>query len=123
MSYYKIPQLYKGETIFILGGGPSLPELIKNLPLWKLRAIGVNNAFRFQFVDVLWFADSRFYWWYKDDIDKFNGLKITYNRHPGALGSVKFQPNINVVNGRPRKGIHKEKIMFRILYSLNQLLF
>ncbi len=112
MKHYQIQKIYKNRTIFILGGGPSLPSLLGGLDLSNVPVIGINNAFRFPDVDVLWFADSRFYWWYKKDIDKFKGLKLTYNRHPELMGSVEYVPGINVVKGRPGAGIALNKVMF-----------
>ncbi len=112
MKYYQIQPIYKDRTIFILGGGPSLPSLLEGLDLSNVPVIGINNAFRFPDVDVLWFADSRFYWWYKKDIDKFKGLKLTYNRHPELMGSVEYCPDLNIVKGRPGAGIALDKIMF-----------
>ena len=112
MKYYQIKPIYKDRTVFILGGGPSLPSSLDGLDLSNVPVIGVNNAFRFPNVDVLWFADSRFYWWYRKDVDKFKGLKLTYNRHPELMGSVEYIPGLNIVNGKPGAGISKTKIMF-----------
>ena len=110
---YKIPPIYKGKTIFILGGGPTLLELLNGVEINNNPVIGINNAFRLgEWVDVLWFADSRFYWWYRKDIDQFNGLKLTYDRHPELMGSVKRQPCLHVVNGRSGHGLSFDRINF-----------
>ena len=109
---YKIPKLYEGRTVFILGGGPTLPGLLRDIDLSNVPVIGVNNAFRFPNVDVLWFADSRFYWWYKKDIDKYNGLKLTYNRHPELLGGLHYVESLNIVQGTAGSGLSDTKVKF-----------
>jgi hypothetical protein len=76
VKYSAIPRKFEGETIYIIGGGPSL----KNFNFAKLnglKTIAINKAVFFhQTADVLYWTDSRFYTWYKNDIDNFNGLKF-----------------------------------------------
>ena len=51
------PQIWKGQTVFILGGGPSLNEANLDL-IHDRRVIGVNNAYQLgSWVDVCWFGD------------------------------------------------------------------
>jgi len=53
------PQMWKGQTVFVIGGGPSVNttslDLIQHRPV-----IGVNSAFRLgSWVDVCFFGDGR----------------------------------------------------------------
>ena len=82
-----IPKLYKNSTIFIVAGGPSLvgQDLcirggLKALLEDKI-VLGVNNAIYLgSMIDVLFFGDAKWYWWNKEAIDNFKGLKITRSR-------------------------------------------
>jgi hypothetical protein len=95
VKYSAVPRKFEGETIYIIGGGPSL----KNFNFAELkghRTIAINKAVFFhQTADVLYWTDSRFYTWYKNDIDNFNGLKFTLK--PGS----QYTTDIKVL----RKGI------------------
>ena len=77
IEYSVVPKEFEGETIYIIGGGPSL----KNFDFRSLagsRTIAVNKAmFFYPNADVLYWTDSRFYTWYKNDIDNFKSLKFT----------------------------------------------
>lgn len=114
-KYWEIPRLWSDQTVVIFGGGPSLPSLVDGNCFDHVRVIGVNDAFRMgEMVEICWFGDSRWYWWNKEDIDKFQGLKISGNRHPEILGSVVGQPDVNVVLMSSGYGIStkKDKINF-----------
>ena len=51
------PQIWKDQTAFILGGGPSLKDADLDL-IHDRRVIGVNNAYQLgSWVDVCWFGD------------------------------------------------------------------
>jgi hypothetical protein len=74
--------VFLGETIYIVGGGPSL----KGFDFERLRGknvIAVNKAIFFvPFAQVLYWSDARFYEWYGETTDKFNGIKVTNKPHP-----------------------------------------
>lgn len=72
-----ITPLWKGETCFVIGGGPSLAGLDWNRLAGK-RTIAINKAFlSYPNADVLYWTDNRFYSWYKSEIDTFAGQKYT----------------------------------------------
>ena len=77
IQYTTIEKIFKDETIYIIGGGPSL----KNFDFRKLigsKTIAINKALLFHSqADVLYWTDSRFYSWYKNEIDNYKGLKFT----------------------------------------------
>jgi uncharacterized Rossmann fold enzyme len=83
--YEKITTLepiYLGETIYIVGGGPSL----KGFDFERLKGkivIAVNKAlYHVPFAQVLYWSDQRFYEWYGEDVDKYNGIKVTNKPQP-----------------------------------------
>ncbi len=87
MSYWTIPEIWKGETCIILGGGPSLAQV--DLELVKQhKVIAVNDAYKLGQWDCCYFKDDN--WYYQDafkdhpeaghngeHLERFNGLKIT----------------------------------------------
>ena len=77
IQYTTVEKIFKDETIYIIGGGPSL----KNFDFSKLigsKTIAINKALLFHSqADVLYWTDSRFYSWHKNEIDNYKGLKFT----------------------------------------------
>lgn len=75
--YGKIEPIWDNETVYIVGGGPSLSNFD-----WKRlegkKVIAINRAFEvLPNADVLYWTDSRFWKWYSNEIKKFKGLKVT----------------------------------------------
>lgn len=66
-EYDSLPRMYEGQTVFILGGGPSLKET--NLKLIKGRpVVGCNDAFRLgSWVDWCVFGDKRWFLWQRNN--------------------------------------------------------
>lgn len=78
----KVEKIFKNETIFLIGGGPSLKKFDWNLLNGK-RTIAINKAIlTYPNADVLYWTDSRFYNWYKKQIDQFTGPKYTIRNGP-----------------------------------------
>ena len=77
IEYTTVEKIFKDETVYIIGGGPSL----KNFDFRKLigsKTIAINKALLFHSqADVLYWTDSRFYSWHKNEIDNYKGLKFT----------------------------------------------
>jgi hypothetical protein len=82
IKYATVEQIFKGETVYIIGGGPSL----KNFNFRQLagaRTIAINKAMLYHTqTDVLYWTDVRFYTWYKNEIDNYKGLKFALK--PGS---------------------------------------
>lgn len=101
-KFSTVPKLWPNSTVFILGGGPSLPRSLEEggEALRRQRIIGVNDAFRLgHWVDVCWSGDCRWYDWNKDDLLAFPGLRFTCCPQTGCMpGMIKIQ------RGKP-KGI------------------
>jgi len=99
-----IEPIWLDETVYIIGGGPSLNNFNWN-SLQGKKTIAINKAFyAYPKADALYFTDSRFYTWYKEDIDNFKGL--TYTITPAA---IKLSSNINVINRGQKLGLSKNK--------------
>lgn len=59
MKYCRMPTIWPGKTVFIIGGGPSISELNLDL-IRKQKVIGINSAFRLgNWIDVIFFNDKR----------------------------------------------------------------
>ncbi len=72
---WDVPPMWNGDTVYILGGSPSLAS--ENLSLiHNKRCIGVNDSFRLgSWVDVCWFGDERWLDWNRKCLRKFGGVK------------------------------------------------
>mgnify|MGYP003122516323 CR=1 FL=1 len=77
IKYSTIQNKFKDKTIYIIGGGPSL----ENFDFNKLAGhvtIAINKAIIFHNIaDVLYWTDTRFYTWYKNEVDNYKGLKFS----------------------------------------------
>lgn len=70
--FWRAPVLWQNDTVFIIGGGPSLKDVGLS-PLNERRpdqrVITVNNAFRLiEKPDVIFYADTRWWRWNEKDI-------------------------------------------------------
>lgn len=112
-----IPQIWgkdKNRPVFILGGGPTMLDCINgNRPrLCTSRVLGVNLAYTlgYPLVDACFFGDAKFYWWNKDGIGMFGGMKITRNRGvEHGYDSVEGQPGLIIVKRGKQHGIDDRK--------------
>jgi len=94
----KIDKIWNDEVVYIIGGGPSLKDFDWNKLKGK-KVIAINRAFQvLPEADVLYWTDSRFYRWFKNDIDSFKGLKVTCRDAPGNPGDITvLKPTSNIV--------------------------
>lgn len=99
-NFSKVNPIFNNETCFIIGGGPSLTGF--NFDLLKNRKVmAINKAYEsYPNADILFWSDTRFWNWFKEDIIKFHGLKYTI-----SLGS-KHDSVINLARGG-RHGLSK----------------
>lgn len=85
----RVEPIWVGETVYVIGGGPSLIGFNWNSLIGK-RTIAINKAIvSYPNADALYWTDSRVYGWYKQDIDKFRGLKYTIRHHATYPADVK----------------------------------
>jgi len=85
-----IQPLWQGETCYIIGGGPSLTGFNWS-GLAGRRTIAINKAFlSYPDANILYWTDSRFYSWYKSEIDLFAGEKYTLRWNPNHKGDIRL---------------------------------
>jgi hypothetical protein len=74
------------------------------------RVLGVNAAFRLgDWVDVCFFGDAKFYWWNREDLAKYRGMKFTCNegvRH--GHRSVVGEDGLHILRIRKFRGLDKD---------------
>lgn len=94
-NYGQVEKLWQNETVYIVGGGPSL----KNFDWSQLngkKVIAINRAFQvLPDADVLYWTDSRFWKWYKEDIKRFKGLKFTCRPYSPEAPDVTLLKAVN----------------------------
>lgn len=77
--FSEVVRVWEGETVAIIGGGPSLTQ--EDVDRCKaFKTIAINNAYLLApWADVLYFADPRWWGWHKDrpEFKAFRGLKVT----------------------------------------------
>jgi hypothetical protein len=76
--FWTPPQMWSGETVFIVGGGPSLRGVDLYPMLKARRTIGVNYSAIFNpWMEVCWFGDCRWFDWNVDKLKDWPGLRVT----------------------------------------------
>lgn len=100
--YWAVPKLWPGETVAIIGGGPSLTSQQVEDCRGKVRVITINDALRLApWCDVHYFCDDKWWKWHhkKDWYRNFAGLRITLEN----LHLTKEEPALKSVQnvGRP----------------------
>lgn len=88
LKYSFIDKIWKDETVYIVGGGPSLKDFQWS-KLKDKKIIAINRAYEvLPWAEVLYWTDTRFYKWYKSDIDKFRGIKVTCRACPTMTNDI-----------------------------------
>lgn len=90
--------MWDGETVFIIGGGPSLKGADLS-PLRGRRVIGVNDAYQLgDWVEVCYFGDRDWYQHHAGPLSFFNGMVVTDHpdcvEAPGVLGLQRMNHGI-----------------------------
>jgi len=76
-EYWTCPPIWEGQTVFILGGGPSL-AMMDLSQIHDGRVIGVNDAFVYgDWVDLCFFGDFHWLAAHKEQFRDWPGLKVT----------------------------------------------
>ena len=84
--YDRLPVPYLGQTVFVVGGGPSLKST--NLKLIKKRpVVGCNDAFKLgAWVDWAVFADKRWWGWNHEEVSRWENRERVVCLVPQLLG-------------------------------------
>jgi hypothetical protein len=111
--------IWKGETVFIIGGGPSLINFDFS-PIHNRKVIAVNNAYGDPvkdeagntvcycprwWVDVCWFGDLKWWQWHKNDLKRFSGI-IAHCNDKSSITKIKWI--VAYQRGKPSGLIAKE---------------
>lgn len=75
-DFWRVPVLWPGETVAILGGGPSLKTLDLSLLRGK-RVIAVNCAYKLGRFDAVFFGDGAFVQRHAPDLPWYDALRVT----------------------------------------------
>ena len=96
VTYSTVPKLFPNETIYIIGGGPSLHNFDFRT-LYGKRTLAINKSlFYITDPDVVYWTDGRFYTWFKNEVDSCKGLKFALKAHS------QYTSDINVLRkGKP----------------------
>lgn len=79
-DFWKIPEIWRGETVFVVGGGPSLLKFDFNR-LDGQRIVAINLAFtKMPFAQFCFFADNRFWDWHTEALLGFKHHVVTTAR-------------------------------------------
>lgn len=77
-QYWKIPRMWKGETAFIIGGGPSVAD-IDLTPLRDKHVVGVNTAYQLgpDIIDIIFFGDKKWWRWHHKKLADWPNLIVS----------------------------------------------
>lgn len=128
---WSVPQMWKGEDVWIIGGGPSVAkqfdipsDIVKQVVegtsplsvyssymkfLHNKHVVGINVAYLLgDWVDVVFFGDPGFFLTHKKALLEFKGLKVTCNPTVERFSWVKFLAR----DHKHTKGIspHRDKV-------------
>ena len=102
VKYSTVPKLFPQETIYIIGGGPSLKNFNFKTLIGK-KTIAINKAIIYHpTADILYWTDGRFYTWFKNEVDNFKGLKFALK--PGS----QYTHDIKILRKGKAHGIEED---------------
>lgn len=114
-----VPKLWPGETVVLLGGGPSLTPEDVNYVRGKARVIAIKEAYELApWADALYAADS--WWWhYAKGAPSFKGLKFGIQgrqlaAHDGKMGQF---PDVTVLRDTGDDGLELDPTGLRTGYN------
>jgi hypothetical protein len=77
-KFWTVPQIWDGDTCFIVGGGPSIAKVDIDRLRGKGRFIAVNNAYKIaNWFEVMFYGDKQWLRAHGRGLSEFPGLKIT----------------------------------------------
>ena len=98
IKFGSIEPIWKDQDVYIVGGGPSLTGFDFNRLVGK-NVIAVNKAYTQVIMPyVLYWTDSRFYNWYKSEIDYLKCTKITT-----SLSIKDISPDVIILKNKGSK--------------------
>ena len=101
-EYGKVNEIWTGETIYLIGGGPSLKNFKWN-SLQGKKTIAINKAIKFyNNADVMYWTDGRVYTWFEKEINEFKGLKYT-------IRARSYPSNVTILKKGKKYGLELAK--------------
>ena len=103
-NYWEIPELWRGRTVALLGGGPSLTQAQVDLLRGRCGVIAINNAYELApWADLLYFCDEKWWRWHheKPGYKAFAGIKVTLE-NPKVIAA---EPAVKSVQNLGRNGL------------------
>ena len=96
LRQWSVPPMWRGETVFILGGGPGL--LGVSVPSIPGPVLAINNAWELApHADLLYFADRRWYEWNRDALSWFRGAyMVTRSNIPPRDGGPRRKDVVKI---------------------------
>ena len=108
---WKVPKMWADQTVYIVGGGPSLKRLDLSL-IHDKRCIGVNNSYRLgDWIDICWFGDSRWLVWHSTDKRFVDGWRDFAGIRASCVARIKDHKDIKYVElSSKQAGIEKNPL-------------
>ena len=78
----RVPDLWPGQTVAILGGGKSLTQSQVDQCRGLVRVIAINDAYKLApWADILWFCDEKWFNWHRKAVIEFAGQVATLENY------------------------------------------
>lgn len=97
-KWWKAVRIWEGDTVYIIGGGPSLKSQFHLLKELEDRpTLGVNAAYKLgPWVNIVYFGDAKFFEWNWEELSHWPGLVVTTchaiaDRKPSYVKFIKRQ--------------------------------
>lgn len=93
VTYWTPPSMWKGETAWIIGGGPSLMGLDLT-PIHSAHVIGANSAYVLgEWVDIILFSDTNWWQWNAARVQaEYGGIIATLCTQESVLRNTRLLP-------------------------------
>lgn len=99
--FSKVNKIFTGETVYLIGGGPSLKEFNWE-DLKGKNIIAINKAYEFvPWAQVIFWTDARFYTWYHQQLQQSKADKYTINN------SIHYDSSVKVLRKGGRHNLEK----------------
>lgn len=102
-----VQTVWRGETVLIVAGGPSVTQQIVDEARGRCRVIAVNNAYEIApWAEVLYFADHQWWEWHRkrDLYRAFAGQKVTIE----GTGERVSEPEVHMLRNLGYIGVSKQ---------------
>jgi hypothetical protein len=101
IKFGKLPTTeFEGQTVYIIGGGPSLKGMDERLNALQGPVLAVNDAYKFQSATHLYFGDDMWYHHHKKDLRRFRS-KIFTTSNISARGIVNLRKSTDPISTDP----------------------